>query len=81
MEVNVAELSTVETQLLDLSRSPWECVMACDEEDGCTMWTWTRGKCLLMSGSTWTKEPEAGSISGVAGQHHLDDPLTGSDFM
>ena len=64
-----------------LSRSPSECVDLCDNEEGCTMWTWTRGKCFLMSGSNWTKAPEAGSISGVAGLHQLADPVTGWFYL
>jgi len=37
------------------------------------MWTWTRGKCYLMSGRVWSKEADPGSVSG--GHHCLQDPL------
>ena len=43
------------------------------------MWTWTRGKCYLMSGRVWSKEADPGSVSG--GHHCLQNPMIGETLQ
>ena len=67
------------TQMKHCPRIPEDCVVDCGEEEGCKMWTWTRGKCYLMSGRVWSKEADPGSVSG--GHHCLQNPMIGETLQ